>query len=118
MIAAKGILLALAVFCLPRPVFPGESGAGALEPCIVLYEDGKYAEAQDSLKALLPRLKKESEIAECYKYIAFTAVMLDMIEAAKKNFKEALLKYPEMTLDTVSVSPNIVVVFNQVKTER
>jgi hypothetical protein len=57
-------------------------------------------------------------MAECYKYIAFTSVMLDMIEVAKRNFQKALLEYPNMTIDTVSVSPNIVVVFNQVKTER
>jgi tetratricopeptide (TPR) repeat protein len=113
----KSIFITAVILLCQWAVFPETSPRDRLDAYIVLYEDGKYEKAQDSLKALLPSLTVKNDIAECYKYIAFTSVMLDMIEVAKRNFQKALLEYPDMTIDTVSVSPNIVVVFNQVKTE-
>ncbi len=56
--------------------------------------------------------------AECYKYLAFSAIMLDMINSAKENFKEMLTQYPDMAIDTIQVPPSITIVFKQVVTEK
>ncbi|MFH1759589.1 MAG: hypothetical protein ABIA63_00680, partial [bacterium] len=99
----------------------GLSGAGYAEPmldsCIRYYEDGEYQKAVDGFKSLLPLAKGSMEQQLVYEYLAFSYVMLDMIETAKSSFKEALTEFPDMKIDTISVSPNISVVFNQAKME-
>jgi tetratricopeptide (TPR) repeat protein len=108
-----------AVFALAVMVpVPGQaSNRETMGRYISFYENGEYAKAVDSLKAVLPLLSNKEELAECYKYLAFSYVMLDMINAAKANFGEMIQKFPTMEVDTVSVPPNITVVFRQVKIE-
>ena len=89
-----------------------------LDLCIYLYENGKYAEALDSLKSLIPNVTDKRALAECYKYLGFTSVMLDMINSAKDNFNKMLAEYPDMEIDTIQVPPNITIVFKQVVTEK
>lgn len=89
-----------------------------LDICIYLYENGKYQEAVDSLKALLPQVTDPDEQADAYKYLAFSYVMLDMVNQAKRNFDSLLIKFPKAEIDTISVPPNITVVFKQSKLER
>jgi len=88
-----------------------------LDLCVFFYENGNYNKAVDSLKSLLPHLP-EKEKPEAYKYLAFSYVMLDMVNSAKKHFDTLLTNLPDMNIDTVSIPPNITVVFKQAKLEQ
>ena len=90
---------------------------GRLNAYIALYENGEYQQAVDSLKALLPGLTDKREITEAYQYLAYSYVLLDMIEQAKSNFSVLLQKFPNVEIDTISVPPNITIVYKQVKIE-
>jgi tetratricopeptide (TPR) repeat protein len=94
-----------------------ESAKTKLDSCIAYYQDGEYQKAADSLKALLPLIANRSEEAEAYKYLAFSYVMLDMIEKAKDFFRVALEKFPQISVDTLEVPPNIAIVFKQAQLE-
>jgi len=112
----KKLFFILALCFLPAAA--ADSHRGKLDLCVYLYENGKYAEAIDSLKALIPRVSDKKELAECYKYLGFSSVMLDMINNAKVNFGKMLEEYPNMEIDTIQVPPNITIVFKQVVTEK
>jgi hypothetical protein len=110
-----GLFIAVFLFL---PVTAEGSSRSKLDLCIYLYENGKYQEAVDSIKALLPKIEDPLVQAEAYKYLAFSYVMLDMVNQAKTNFDSLLVKFPKAEIDTVSVPPNITVVFKQSKLER
>jgi tetratricopeptide (TPR) repeat protein len=82
------------------------------------FQDGEYQKAIDSLRALLEKgANRQTEIEAC-KYLGFSCVMLQQIEAAKQYFRSALEKKSDLELDTLEVPPNILIVFRQVKLEK
>jgi tetratricopeptide (TPR) repeat protein len=94
-----------------------ESTKIKFDSCIGYFTDGEYQRAVDSLKVLLPMIANRHEEAEAYKYLGFSYVMLDMIPKAKDFFRVALEKFPQMTIDTLEVPPNIAIVFKQTELE-
>jgi hypothetical protein len=116
--AGLRVVFATVAFALHAAMAQGQqAGRIDLPGCVALYESGEYQAAVDSLKLLLPELP-DSDQAEAYKYLAFSYVMLDMISKARDNFTQMLTEYPSAEIDTISVPPNITVVFKQVKTEK
>jgi len=111
------------IICIFSIVFVGKISAETnksvnnLDLCVYLYENGEYANAVDSLKSLIPSLDK-SDQSQAYKYLAFSYVMLDMINKAKAKFEDLLHENPQFEIDTVLIPPNITIVFKQVKQEK
>ena len=89
-----------------------------LDSCVSYYKDGDYQKAADSITALLPLIADKRLEAEAYKYLGFSYVMLDQTDKAKEFFSVALEKFPQMTIDTLEVPPNIAIVFKQAGIER
>ncbi|MGA2506681.1 MAG: tetratricopeptide repeat protein [Chitinispirillaceae bacterium] len=103
-------------------IVAGHAAAGVqtkdrLDTCVSYYRDGDYQKAADSIKALLPLIADKREEAEAYKYLGFSYVMLDRTDKAKEYFGVAIEKFPQMTIDTLEVPPNISNVFKQVRAE-
>jgi tetratricopeptide (TPR) repeat protein len=111
----KVLLLCFLLISLGNSKDINKSG---LDSCIIYYQDGEYIKSVDSLKALLPSLSKKDDLATAYKYLAFSYVMLEMVNTARETFNKALEEYPEMELDTVKIPPNITAVFKEVKKEK
>jgi hypothetical protein len=110
--------LFLACLIAAAPAVAQTATSTDLSRYVLLYENGEYQKAIDSIRVLLPKLTDNKEQAEAYKYLAFSYVMLDMISKARDNFTQMLTEYPSAEIDTISVPPNITVVFKQVKTEK
>jgi tetratricopeptide (TPR) repeat protein len=89
-----------------------------LDACVSYYKDGDYQKAADSIKALLPLIADKRVEAEAYKYLGFSYVMLDQIDQAREFFRVVLEKFPQMTIDTLEVPPNVAIVFKQTRIER
>ena len=113
-------LIFLCFLCLqfvPARTFAASVSRERLDAHIAFYENGEYQKAVDGLKALLPSLTEKREVAEAYQYLAYSYVLLDMIDQAKSNFSVLLRKFPNIEIDTISVPPNITIVYKQVKLE-
>jgi tetratricopeptide (TPR) repeat protein len=114
----KRSLFAIVIVCIVAGhAVAGVPTKGRLDTCVSYYRDGDYQKAADSIKALLPLIADKREEAEAYKYLGFSYVMLDQTDKAKDFFGVALEKFPQMTIDTLEVPPNISNVFKQVKLE-
>ncbi len=118
-------------FCLLLIFFTG-SGWSQIQPqsdrirerinwAIRTYQDGEYERVILELKRLIPEAQKQNQarnLMDVYKYLAFSYVMQDIITKGQDTFREALNLFPSMELDTLSVPPNIMVVFKNIKLEK
>jgi hypothetical protein len=94
------------------------SSHARLESCISEYKDGNYKKAADHLQVLLPLLSDPDDQIVAYRYLGFSYGMLNLIDQSKEVFKTGLGTYPAMTIDTLEVPPNIVMIFKQAKLEK
>ncbi|KPK73905.1 hypothetical protein AMJ87_00215 [candidate division WOR_3 bacterium SM23_60] len=83
------------------------------------YYNGEYEMAIRELENALQYLKqlKQTDQVEAYKYLAFSYVAFGDRNKAKEQFKKALLLDPELELDPATVSPKIIKVFEEAKSE-
>ena len=83
------------------------------------YYNGEYQLAIRELENALQYLKqlKQTDQVEAYKYLAFSYVAFGDRTKAKEQFKKALLLNPELELDPATVSPKIIKVFEEAKSE-
>jgi len=83
------------------------------------YYNGEYQLAIRELENALQYLKqlKQTDQVEAYKYLAFSYVAFGDRNKAKEQFKKALLLDPELELDPATVSPKIIKVFEEAKSE-
>src|SRR4030043_717846 len=96
-----------------------DSLASMLERAKGYYNGGEYEEAINELEDALQFLKqlKHVDQVEAYKYLAFSYVAFGDNAKAKAQFKKALALNPQLELDPASVSPKIIKVFEEAKTE-
>jgi len=97
----------------------GDSLVKMLELAKIYYNSGEYEKAVASLENALQYLKQLNQIdqVEAYKYLAFSYVAQGDKEKAKEQFKNALALDPSLELDPTTVSPKIIKVFEEVKSE-
>jgi len=98
---------------------PEDSLGRMLEKAKTYYNNAEYENAIKELENALRYLKllKESDQVEAYKYLAFSYVAFGNKEKAKEQFRKALVLNPKMELDPTTVSPKIIKVFEEVKSE-
>jgi tetratricopeptide (TPR) repeat protein len=90
-----------------------------LERAKTFYNSGEYEHAISELEKALQYLKQleEGDQVEAYKYLAFSYVAFGDKAKAKEQFKKALVLEPSLTLDPATVSPKIIKVFEEAKSE-
>ena len=90
-----------------------------LQRAKLYYNNGEYESAINELEIALQYLKQleSTDQVEAYKYFAFSYVALGDREKAKELFKTALTLNPGLTLDPATVSPKIIKVFEEAKSE-
>ncbi len=90
-----------------------------LERAKTFYDNGEYEHAISELEKALQYLKQleEGDQVEAYKYLAFSYVAFGDKAKAKEQFKKALVLEPSLTLDPATVSPKIIKVFDEAKSE-
>lgn len=97
----------------------GDSLVKLLEQAKSFYNGGEYEKAITELEQALQFLKQLNQLdqVEAYKYLAFSYVAFGDKEKAKEQFRLALKLDPKMDLDPSVVSPKIIKVFEEVKSE-
>jgi tetratricopeptide (TPR) repeat protein len=112
------VLLGMSVFCFGQQV-TGDSLVKMLEQAKTYYNSGDYERAVVALENALRYLKQLNRMdqVEAYKYLAFSYVAQGEKEKAKEQFKNALALDPNLELDPATVSPKIIKVFEEVKSE-
>jgi tetratricopeptide (TPR) repeat protein len=97
----------------------GDSLVKMLEHAKTFYNGGEYEKAITELEKALTFLKQLNQIdqVEAYKYLAFSYVAFGETEKAKEQFRKALALDPKLELDPLTVSPKIIKVFEEVKSE-
>jgi tetratricopeptide (TPR) repeat protein len=97
----------------------GDSLVKLLEQAKNFYNGGEYEKAITELEQALQFLKQLTQLdqVEAYKYLAFSYVAFGDKEKAKEQFRLALKLDPKMELDPSVVSPKIIKVFEEVKSE-
>jgi len=97
----------------------GDSLVKLLEQAKNFYNGGEYEKAITELEQALQFLKQLNQLdqVEAYKYLAFSYVAFGDKEKAKEQFRLALKLDPKMELDPSVVSPKIIKVFEEVKSE-
>ena len=90
-----------------------------LERAKTFYNSGEYEHAISELEKALQYLKQleQGDQVEAYKYLAFSYVAFGDKAKAKEQFKKALVLEPSLTLDPATVSPKIIKVFEEAKSE-
>ena len=90
-----------------------------LERAKTFYDNGEYEHAISELEKALQYLKQleQGDQVEAYKYLAFSYVAFGDKVKAKEQFKKALALEPNLTLDPATVSPKIIKVFEEAKSE-
>lgn len=83
------------------------------------YNRGDYEYAIVELENALQYLKQLEQVdqVEAYKYLAFSYVAFGEQNKAKEQFRKVLMLDPEHELDPATVSPKIIKVFEEVKSE-
>jgi tetratricopeptide (TPR) repeat protein len=115
--------LLMLVCCAIGSVFaqevPEDSLIRMLEAAKAFYNGGEYESAIRELEDALQYLKQleSSDQVEAYKYLAFSYVAFGDNEKAKVQFKKALMLNPTLELDPAQVSPKIIKVFEEAKSE-
>ncbi len=96
-----------------------DSLAVMLERAKGYYNSGEYEEAIKELEDALQFLKqlKQVDQVEAYKYLAFSYVAFGDNVKAKEQFKKAIALNPQLELDPASVSPKIIKVFEEARSE-
>ncbi len=97
----------------------GDSLVKMLEHAKTYFNGGEYEKAITELEKALTFLKQLNQIdqVEAYKYLAFSYVAFGETEKAKEQFRKALALDPKLELDPTTVSPKIIKVFEEVKSE-
>jgi tetratricopeptide (TPR) repeat protein len=98
---------------------PKDSLNSMLEQAKAYYNNAEYENAIVQLEKALQflRLLKGSDQVEAYKYLAFSYVAFGDKEKAKEQFRKVLALNPELDLDPATVSPKIIKVFEETKSE-
>jgi tetratricopeptide (TPR) repeat protein len=98
---------------------PEDSLVRILERAKAYYNGGEYEYAIKELEKALQYLKqlKQVDQVEAYKYLAFSYVAFGDRNKAKETFKKALALDPQVELDPATVSPKIIKVFEEAKSE-
>jgi len=112
-------VLCCAVGMLTAQEMPEDSLVLMLEAAKLYYNSGEYENAIDELENALQYLKQleQGDQVEAYKYLAFSYVAFGDNEKAKVQFKKALMLKPDLELDPAIVSPKIIKVFEEAKSE-
>jgi tetratricopeptide (TPR) repeat protein len=97
----------------------GDSLVRMLEAAKIYYNSGEYENAISELENALQYLKQleQGDQVEAYKYLAFSYVAFGNNAKAKEQFKKALILNPDLELDPAVVSPKIIKVFEEAKSE-
>jgi tetratricopeptide (TPR) repeat protein len=114
------MLLACIVVGAPGMCFAGfdsdtTEGVGS---CVSFFKNGEYEKAIDCLTLLILYTHTSNDSVAIFKYLGYSYGMLGRIDRAKENFNNALIKLPDLQIDTLECPPNISIIFNQVKLER
>ncbi|MBN1128381.1 MAG: hypothetical protein JXA71_05310 [Chitinispirillaceae bacterium] len=98
---------------------PAESLDSMLEQAKTCYRNAEYENAISQLEKTLQFLEllKVSDRMEAYEYLAFSYVAFGDTDKAKEQFKKLLALNPRLELDPVTVSPKIIRVFEETKSE-
>lgn len=98
---------------------PEDSLERMLEAAKAYYNNGEYENAIIELEKAMQYLKQlnQTDQVEAYKYLAFSYVAFGNKEKAKEHFKLALTLDPDLELDPAIVSPKIIQVFEEAKSE-
>lgn len=98
---------------------PEDSLVRMLEAAKTYYNSGEYENAINELENALQYLKQleQGDQVEAYKYLAFSYVAFGDNAKAKEQFKKALILNPGLELDPAVVSPKIIKVFEEAKSE-
>lgn len=98
---------------------PEDSLERMLEAAKIYYNNGEYENAIRELEKAMQYLKQlnQTDQVEAYKYLAFSYVAFGNKEKAKEHFKLALALDPDLELDPATVSPKIIQVFEEAKSE-
>jgi len=101
-----------------QPILEDSLG-GMLEQAKEYYNNGEYEYAISELEKALQYLNqlKQSDLVEAYKYLAFSYVAFGDQLKAKDQFRKALALDPQLELDPTTVSPKIIKVFEEAKSE-
>lgn len=113
------VFLCCTVGVLVAQEVPDDSLVRMLEAAKVYYNSGEYENAINELENALQYLKQleQGDQVEAYKYLAFSYVAFGDNEKAKAQFKKALTLNPDLELDPTVVSPKIIKVFEEAKSE-
>ena len=98
---------------------PAESLDSMLAQAKTCYRNAEYENAISQLEKTLQfyNLLKVSDRMEAYEYLAFSYVAFGDTDKAKEQFKKLLALNPRLELDPVTVSPKIIRVFEETKSE-
>ncbi|MBN2620408.1 hypothetical protein JXB22_04885 [candidate division WOR-3 bacterium] len=113
------VLLCCAISSVFAQEMPDDSLVRMLEAAKSFYNGGEYESAIRELEDALQYLKqlKSGDQVEAHKYLAFSYVAFGDNEKAKVQFKKALILNPTLELDPAQVSPKIIKVFEEAKSE-
>ncbi|MCX6639309.1 MAG: DUF5683 domain-containing protein [bacterium] len=113
------ILTALYSLCACTDLFAQEDITRLVDKTILLFNDGKFKEAElTALRALQNSDSLASaDQAELHRILAFSYVAQEENEKAKRQFMLWLEFEPLANLDPIYISPKIISVFNEAKTE-
>ena len=91
----------------------------ALENAKTYYSDGDYEKAIKELEKAKSFVaeSEQGDLIEAYKYLGFSYVAFGEIEKAKAEFAKVIKMDPAHELDKAYVSPKIISVFEQARTE-
>jgi len=112
------VIFTLASF--QSPITGQEQDRQIIEEIKELYNQFRYDEVivlcQQALSADPPPTDQEQ--VYMYTHLAFAFIAIGNSEEAKGAFKSALDLRPNLSLDPIYVSPKIIAIFNEVKTEK
>jgi hypothetical protein len=119
MICSKAVLVSLLLLLSSYNMWGQVTADSTVSSVIRLYNDGIYERAELEARralsadtALPPHARTELE-----KYLAFSLVAEGRNQEGKQHFIEALDVTPDLTLDPILVSPKLIAVFNEAKSE-
>ncbi len=114
---AAPLCLLLALLLIPLTA-QAKTISEVLADAKVLYLTGEYEKALKELNRVKPyaSVMKPEDKVELFKYLGFCHVAFGNFAEAKSDFTEALKVNPRLGLDTASVSPKIIEVFEEAKT--
>lgn len=113
-------IVAFTLASFQSPITGQEQDRPIIEEIKELYNQFRYDEVivlcQKALAADPP--PTEQEQVDTYTHLAFAYIAIGNSEEAKGAFRSALDLRPNLSLDPIYVSPKIIAIFNEVKTEK